>query len=416
MLQRAPAALRAVLCSANPAGPAHPHHAGVRGVTGGHRRQLLRLGTSDEFYNVVVQRPPADPRGYDVFFVNVRPGRRCSWLPAAAAQHSACTQLAARAALLCVMAPPLPPPPPWPLCAPLQAAAKGNFTARLCHSCDPNCRTVPMVVGGRITIGKCFLLTVTGWRGNGHASAHARLGWPVCGGTSNTQTADALMPTPAPCSPCAPAEQACGLRGRWPAVRSSRSTGPARRVRAVCRAGAGSWGRHAWRASSPQAIRPANSLQRSLPTPHLMQTNPSSGPAVENEREFVHAVCLCGSASCRGSFLYLTKQDSSDPRQQVGGGPGWMAARRGVRVCGLGCCAWADQHGQAAHPFCSSLPHTSPASSRLLLPSHCPPGSTCSPTTPSWTAATAWCGRRERQSCLPARLRAWLSTDLPTPC
>lgn len=45
--------------------------AGARtGVTG--RRGFLRLGTSDEFYNVAMERPPADERGYDVLFVNVR--------------------------------------------------------------------------------------------------------------------------------------------------------------------------------------------------------------------------------------------------------------------------------------------------------------------------------------------------------
>lgn len=44
------------------------------------------------------------------------------------------------------------PPLAHPLCL-RQAALKGNFTSRLGHSCDPNCKTVPMVAGGRVTIG-----------------------------------------------------------------------------------------------------------------------------------------------------------------------------------------------------------------------------------------------------------------------
>lgn len=43
----------------------------------------------------------------------------------------------------------------------------------------------------------------------------------------------------------------------------------------------------------------------------------------ENDREFRHATCLCGSAACRGSFLYLSKQDTSGPLQQVRFGVAW---------------------------------------------------------------------------------------------
>ena len=41
----------------------------------------------------------------------------------------------------------------------MQAVDKGNFTSRLSHSCDPNCKTMPVVAGGRLTIGE------RGWLG-----------------------------------------------------------------------------------------------------------------------------------------------------------------------------------------------------------------------------------------------------------
>jgi hypothetical protein len=76
---------------------------GGRGSGAGARRAPMRLGASDEFFNISLERPHGDSGGYDVLFVN--------------------------------------------------AASKGNFSARLSHSCDPNCRTVPMAAGGRLTIG-----------------------------------------------------------------------------------------------------------------------------------------------------------------------------------------------------------------------------------------------------------------------
>jgi len=35
----------------------------------------------------------------------------------------------------------------------LQAAKKSNFVSRLGHSCDPNCRNITVVAGGRLTLG-----------------------------------------------------------------------------------------------------------------------------------------------------------------------------------------------------------------------------------------------------------------------
>lgn len=131
-----------------------------RGPISSNRRMFLRLGTTDEFYNITLERPASDDKGYDVLFVN--------------------------------------------------AAAKGNFTARMCHSCEPNCKTVPMVVGGRCTIGVWTTREVA-------AGEELTLDWSC---------------------------------------------------------------------------------------------------ETENDREFRHATCLCGSAACRGSFLYLSKQDSSGPLQQ----------------------------------------------------------------------------------------------------
>ena len=34
-----------------------------------------------------------------------------------------------------------------------QASQKGNFTARLAHSCVPSCKAVTMIAGGRLLIG-----------------------------------------------------------------------------------------------------------------------------------------------------------------------------------------------------------------------------------------------------------------------
>jgi hypothetical protein len=40
-------------------------------------------------------------------------------------------------------------------------------------------------------------------------------------------------------------------------------------------------------------------------------------PLEESEREFRSAVCLCGTAACRGTFMFLLKGESSTPLQQV---------------------------------------------------------------------------------------------------
>lgn len=93
----------------------------------------------------------------------------------------------------------------------LQAATRGNFTARLCHSCEPNCKRVPMVVGGRLTLGV----------------------WTV--------------------RPIAAGEE---LTLDW-------------------------------------------------------------GAETESERDRQCAVCLCGSATCRGSFLRLRRPEAANPLQQV---------------------------------------------------------------------------------------------------
>lgn len=73
------------------------------------------------------------------------------------------------------------------------------------------------------------------------------------------------------------------------------------------------------RESRPAATM-AHWLASAPPSPKHAHDLPAIGrdPAPENDREFRHATCLCGSAACRGSFLYLSKQDSSGPLQQVG--------------------------------------------------------------------------------------------------
>lgn len=50
--------------------PPCPRAAAARQGPAG-RRPALRMGASAEFYNGVLERPRADPRGYDVLFVNV---------------------------------------------------------------------------------------------------------------------------------------------------------------------------------------------------------------------------------------------------------------------------------------------------------------------------------------------------------
>lgn len=112
---------------------------------------FLRLGTTDEFYNITLERPANDAKGYDVLFVNVRlcraRAKALPWLLAVLSSPPQCWLHQSEGWQH----------PSMPLASPAhaQAAAKGNFTARMCHSCDPNCKTVPMVVGGRCTIGAC---------------------------------------------------------------------------------------------------------------------------------------------------------------------------------------------------------------------------------------------------------------------
>eukprot|EP00668_Euglena_longa_P031445 GGOE01040647.1.p1 GENE.GGOE01040647.1~~GGOE01040647.1.p1 ORF type:complete len:963 (+),score=216.69 GGOE01040647.1:35-2923(+) len=55
-----------------------------------------------DFYNVCLERPKEDSRGYDIVFV--------------------------------------------------EAARRSSFASRLCHSCDPNCHTIVMSVGGQLTL------------------------------------------------------------------------------------------------------------------------------------------------------------------------------------------------------------------------------------------------------------------------
>jgi len=67
------------------------------------RKAATRMGASSEYYNIVLERPKTDPRGYDVMYVD--------------------------------------------------AVQKGNFVSRLSHSCSPNCRSVTVIVDGRLTVG-----------------------------------------------------------------------------------------------------------------------------------------------------------------------------------------------------------------------------------------------------------------------
>lgn len=74
--------------------PAPPPAAG-RGAVASSKRNLLRLGASDEFFNIAMERPAADVHGFDVMFVNVR-------------QEGCCT---CRAVSLCRRLPAPAPPP-----------------------------------------------------------------------------------------------------------------------------------------------------------------------------------------------------------------------------------------------------------------------------------------------------------------
>lgn len=48
-----------------------PLFTGGRGPISSNRRMFLRLGVTDEFYNITLERPPGDTKGYDALFVNV---------------------------------------------------------------------------------------------------------------------------------------------------------------------------------------------------------------------------------------------------------------------------------------------------------------------------------------------------------
>jgi hypothetical protein len=67
------------------------------------RKAATRMGASSEYYNIVLERPKTDIRGYDVMYVD--------------------------------------------------AVQKGNFVSRLSHSCSPNCRSVTVIADGRLTVG-----------------------------------------------------------------------------------------------------------------------------------------------------------------------------------------------------------------------------------------------------------------------
>ena len=68
----------------------------------GHRL-ATRMGASREYYNIILERPKMDAKGYDVLYVD--------------------------------------------------AVNRGNFVSRLSHSCAPNCRSVMVSVAGRLTVG-----------------------------------------------------------------------------------------------------------------------------------------------------------------------------------------------------------------------------------------------------------------------
>ncbi|KAL4458700.1 hypothetical protein ABPG75_013565 [Micractinium tetrahymenae] len=129
----------------------------------GRRPAGMRLGTSAEFYNAVVERPARDAGGYDVLFVNAsrdafpRHGfvhlLPCAMPFAVSCAGSCPCSLCAHMQRQLLCPPLLHALPPTALRPCLQAAHKGNFTSRLSHSCNPNCRVVPMVAGGHITLG-----------------------------------------------------------------------------------------------------------------------------------------------------------------------------------------------------------------------------------------------------------------------
>ncbi len=86
----------------------------------------------------------------------------------------------------------------------------------------------------------------------------------------------------------------------------------------------------------------------------------------ENDREFRHATCLCGSAACRGSFLYLSKQDSSGPLQQVGLRGGWSGDGGGGRGLAARICVHAWRPGKKPIGRCCSV-----VQSTFLAPAGC---------------------------------------------
>jgi hypothetical protein len=129
------------------------------------KKRSAHPGLADMHY-VQLERPAADAAGYDVLFIEVRrsqrrrpaplPGGRAPYrrsLAKAGAQKAgshfsggrfkkACrggwkAAVASISALLGARA---------------QAASKGALASRMCHSCSPNCRAVPLLVGGRLAV------------------------------------------------------------------------------------------------------------------------------------------------------------------------------------------------------------------------------------------------------------------------
>jgi hypothetical protein len=84
---------RSTLCSwacaraaSSTSGTTAATRAGGRGSGAGARRAPMRLGASDEFFNISLERPHGDSGGYDVLFVNVRGGHGLAVSPLAPAR------------------------------------------------------------------------------------------------------------------------------------------------------------------------------------------------------------------------------------------------------------------------------------------------------------------------------------------
>lgn len=114
------------------------------------KRRLTRMGNMPELYSTALERPKQDLLGFDVLYVDVRAHASLS---ASAMCH--CRHLPRLSSS--DQPQPHPQPPPLTRNAPIpfffpQAQHRGNLTARMSHSCAPNCKIVNCIVGGRITL------------------------------------------------------------------------------------------------------------------------------------------------------------------------------------------------------------------------------------------------------------------------